>query len=422
MATTKTTIDAPNRSPSAEHPTDPRAPARTDGLAGVWVADTRLSEVDGQAGRLLVTGEDIETLAQTASFEEVVLRLLVEGQAAGVPAEGGLGAVRTTERTLGAERVTAFGRLGEPAIHQALGLVDGMEALRAAVAQLSFGGESAAPRSAFDESLAVIAHVGVFLSAWARRREGLAPLAPDPLAAHGADLLRLLTGRADPDRARALTSYLVTVAEHGLNASTFTARFVASTGSDLVSAVVAGIGALKGPLHGGAPGPVLTMLDAIGDPAHAEAFLLGEIRERRRIMGMGHRIYRVRDPRAAVLEGALQRLEVAGVTSDRLRLARAVERSATEVLARRYPDRSLAANVEFYTAVLLDAVGLPAEVFSPLFAAARVAGFSAHVAEQRFCAKLMRPESRYVGARPLERGALPSTPTEPATTGATAVR
>jgi citrate synthase len=185
-----------------------------------------------------------------------------------------------------------------------------------------------------------------------------------------------------------------------MNASTFTARVVASTGSDLVSSIVAAIGALKGPLHGGAPGPVLDMLDAIGEPPRAEAWLEGELAAGRRLMGMGHRIYRVRDPRAAVLERALERLETSGVRTSRLSLARAVERAAEGVLAKRHPDRALKANVEFYTAVLLDAVGLPRTLFSPTFAVGRAAGWCAHVAEQRAHGRLIRPASRYVGRMP----------------------
>ena len=198
-----------------------------------------------------------------------------------------------------------------------------------------------------------------------------------------------------PAAVRALEAYLVTVIDHGMNASTFTARVVTSTASDLVSAVVAAVGALKGPLHGGAPGPVLDMLDAIGEPARAEAWLLDELAAGRRIMGMGHRIYRVRDPRAAVLETAVRPL-----ASPRLALARAVEAAAAKILRERKPDRPLAANVEFFTAVLLDAVGLPREQFAPTFAVGRVAGWCAHVVEQRRVGRLIRPASRYVGPMP----------------------
>jgi citrate synthase len=182
-----------------------------------------------------------------------------------------------------------------------------------------------------------------------------------------------------------------------MNASTFTARVIASTGSDTVSAVTGAIGALKGPLHGGAPGEVLAMLDAVRSPERADSWIAAELDAGRRIMGMGHRIYRVRDPRAAVLEREIARLQRAGVEAARLELARAVETAAERRLAERHPDRPLRANVEFYTAVLLDALGIRREAFSPTFAAARVAGWCAHVREQQETGRLIRPSSRYVG-------------------------
>jgi citrate synthase len=184
-----------------------------------------------------------------------------------------------------------------------------------------------------------------------------------------------------------------------MNASTFAARVVASTASDMVSAVVAAVGALKGPLHGGAPGPVLDMLDAIGTPECARAWIDGELASGRRIMGMGHRVYRVRDPRAAVFERQIERLAQVDA-GDRLTLARAVERAAEDALRALHPDRPLRANVEFFTAVLLEAVGLPREAFSPTFAVGRVAGWCAHYLEQRESGRLIRPASRYIGPAP----------------------
>jgi citrate synthase len=186
------------------------------------------------------------------------------------------------------------------------------------------------------------------------------------------------------------------VSDHGLNASTFAARVVASTASDTVSAVVAALGALKGKLHGGAPGPVLDMLDAIDEPARARAWLEAALARGERIMGMGHRVYRVRDPRAFVLERAVAKL----APNPRLLLARAVEREARALLSARHPNRPLEANVEFYTAVLLEAVGLPRTTFTPTFAVGRTAGWCAHVAEQRRVGKLIRPRSAYVDAMP----------------------
>ncbi len=182
-----------------------------------------------------------------------------------------------------------------------------------------------------------------------------------------------------------------------MNASTFTARVVASTGSDLVSAIVAALGALKGPLHGGAPGPVLDMLDAIGRAPRALAWLETELAAGRRIMGMGHRIYHVRDPRAAALERAAKVLEESGMSAERLPLARVVEREAERLLAERHPGRHLRANVEFYTAVLLDGLGIPRTLFSPMFAVSRVVAWCAHVDEQRAVGRLIRPASVYVG-------------------------
>jgi citrate synthase len=341
------------------------------GLDGIVVAETLLSHVDGEKGQLVLAGHDVEALAGHRTFEEVC---------------GLLWSAPTPN--LGPARARAFELL--PRTGDATAHADGMDALRAAVAHLP---ASTDPAQANAE---LTGAVGTYAAAWARRRAGAEPVPPDPSLGHAADVLRMLTGRMpEAGDARALDTYLVTVADHGMNASTFTARVVASTGSDLVSAVVAAIGALKGPLHGGAPGPVLDMLDAIGRPENAVAWLEEQLAARARIMGMGHRIYRVRDPRAAVLEKA-----AALLSGRRLELARAVETAATDVLKKRHPDRPLLANVEFYTAVLLDAIGVPRNAFTPLFAAGRAAGWCAHVDEQRRAGKLIRPQSKYLGAMP----------------------
>ena len=353
----------------------------TNGLEGVIAAETRLSDVDGERGRLILAGHDVEELALRASFAEACA-LFLDTSAA----EAAAGLARG--RLLGFDRLSRVG--------DALAAADGMDALRAAAAHLPDG----AP------PLELVGALATFAAAWSRRQAGAAPIAPDAGADHAADYLRMVRGApASAAEARALDAYLVTVIDHGMNASTFTARVVTSTGSDLVSAIVAAIGALKGPLHGGAPGPVLDMLDAIGEPSRAEAWLEGELAAGRRLMGMGHRIYRVRDPRAAVLERALGVLEASGTrdassVAGRLALARAVERAAEGVLQKRHPERALKANVEFYTAVLLDAVGLPRTLFSPTFAVGRAAGWCAHALEQRAHGRLIRPASRYVGKMP----------------------
>jgi citrate synthase len=359
------------------------------GLEGVIAAETRLSDVDGERGRLILAGHDVEALAGAWSFEKVAAQFLGSSEAE-LRAELGRARVRAFER------VAAFtgGRGGDVG---PLSARDGMDALRAAIAQ--WPGDASAAE--------LVAAVGVVAAAWARARAGAAPVAPDAGAAHAADVLRAMRGARPSDaEAAAFEAYLVTVVDHGMNASTFTARVVASTGSDLTSCVVAAIGALKGPLHGGAPGPVLDMLDAIARPDAAEAWLRAELAAGRRIMGMGHRIYRVRDPRAAVLERALERLERAApspVIAARLALARAVERTAERVLAERHPDRPLRANVEFYTSVLLEAAGVPRPLFSPVFASSRVVGWCAHVAEQRATGRLIRPASKYIGPLPPPR-------------------
>jgi citrate synthase len=366
---------------------DPPSPP---GLEGVVVADTELSRVDGAGGRLVIRGFDVEDLAEALRFEEIC----------GLLWTGELPDANATERLragLARGRALAFERL--PRLGLALALDDPMDALRAALAQLLDG-----PVAEPELRLLLTGAAPVFAASWARGRVRREPLAPDPALEHAEDALRMLFGeRPTPARKAAFEAYLVTVAEHGMNASTFAARVVASTRADSLSAVVAALGALKGPLHGGAPGPVLDMLDAIGSPERATGWLEGELAAGRRIMGMGHRVYRVRDPRAAVLERALESLEREGIRSTRLSLARAVESAARDLLAHRAHTRALEANVEFYTAVLLDAIGIPRALFTACFAMARTAGWLAHVEEERRRGRLIRPDARYVGPEPAQR-------------------
>ena len=190
-----------------------------------------------------------------------------------------------------------------------------------------------------------------------------------------------------------MDAYFVTIVDHGLNASTFAARVVASTASDTVSAVVAALGALKGPLHGGAPGPVLDMLDAIDASGDATSWIGNAISGGDRLMGFGHRIYRVRDPRADILKAVVKTLGTAG----RIGLAEKVEQTALTLLAKHKPDRRLETNVEFYTALLLEALAIPRQAFTPTFAVGRIVGWCAHILEQRRTGRLIRPKSHYVG-------------------------
>ena len=353
--------------------------------------ETELSLVDGERGILVLRGKTLEELAPRTSVGAVAA-LLWSGV---LPARAHrLLTEHEIERALGDARSAAFALL--PRLGAALSLPDSMNALRAAMAQLPAAASE--PADAVAEGARLAGATAVFAAAWFRTSRGLPPLAPAPELSHAADYLRMLHGEAPNTAAtRALSTYLVTVADHGMNASTYAARVVASTGSDAVSAVVAAIGALKGPLHGGAPGPVLDMLDAIATPERAEAWLEAALTQGRRIMGMGHRIYRVRDPRAAVLERALEELERSGTARGRLPLARAVEHAALALLARRHPERPLRTNVEFFTAVLLDALDIDRALFTPTFAVGRVIGWYAHVLEQQKSGRLIRPDSHYVG-------------------------
>jgi len=360
-----------------------------NGLEDVVAATTRLSDVDGEQGRLVLAGHAVEDIAGRLPFEDAMF-LLFRGVLPTLAERASL------REALGEAREAAFDRLGD--LGDALALPDAMDALRAAVAHLGVRPGEEPPA----EAARIVAAVAVFVAAWSR---GQAPVRPDARLPHAADYLRMVAGReATPASVAALDAYLVTVIDHGMNASTFTARVVASTASDTVSAVVAAIGALKGKLHGGAPGPVLDMLDAIGEPEGARAWVSAALARGERIMGMGHRVYRVRDPRAFVLERAIADLEAASDGTSpigrRLRLARAVEKEAETQLAARHPDRPLKANVEFYTAVLLEAVGLPRTLFTPTFASSRAAGWCAHVEEQRRHGRLIRPKSRYTNAAP----------------------
>ncbi len=357
-----------------------------NGLDNVVVTETILSDVDGENGRLVIKGRALEDLAGRSTYEDAA-HLLLEGLFDDLP---GSAEFRTL---LGRARVEAF--LEVAFLDPSQVRRPPVEAVRALIARLSDG-------DGLDTALRLLAAPAVFTAAVARARQGLGPIAPDPGLGHAADTLRMLTGApAATERAAALDTYLVTVIDHGLNASTFAARVTASTLAGLTSAVLAGLSALKGPLHGGAPGPVIEMLDAIGAPEHAAAWLTGAVDRGDRLMGFGHRIYRVRDPRADALKRAVRDLAAASPSlPGRLALAEAVEAQALELLRRRKPGRRLETNVEFYTAVLLEALGFPHEAFTCVFAMGRTAGWIAHAREQVLSGRLIRPLSRYIGPAP----------------------
>jgi citrate synthase len=363
-------------------------PVLAAGLEGVISAETRLSAVDGEAGELIIAGFPVEELAARASFEEVVYLLWHDalpdpGELAVFEVE--LGALRTLPgatlellRSAAAERVPA------------------MDALRMAAGSVSLGvaGDS------YAEALALVARLPTIVAAYWRLLGGEEPMAPDPRLGHAANYLYMLTGKEPgAEEVRALETYLNTVADHGMNASTFAARVIISTRSDIVSAVVGAIGALKGPLHGGAPGPALEVVFEIGEPDRARAVLREKLERGERLMGFGHRIYKVRDPRADVLAAAAERLYATDGDGELYQLALEVEQTALQLLAEHKPGRNLQTNVEFYTALLLHGIRLHQELFSPTFAVARVAGWTAHCFEQQALDRLIRPQSAYVGPR-----------------------
>ncbi|RWH74350.1 citrate synthase/methylcitrate synthase [Mesorhizobium sp.] len=355
-----------------------------NGLDDVVAADTVLSDVDGVGGHLTIRGHSLAELAGRWRYAQVV-RLLFDGFFDDLPGDAEL------EKAIGKARVEVFDRV-KPLLAQ-LARLDIYSGMRAGMAILPDGDGLA-------DALRLIAAPAVLTPALLRLGQGETPITPDEKADHAGDMLRMLAGTASPALAKALDSYLVTVCDHGLNASTFATRVVASTQAGLTSAILAGLGALKGPLHGGAPGPVIEMLDAIEASGDATAWLSDEIAHGERIMGFGHRIYRVRDPRADALKAVVRQLGSCNETSSRLAFAEKVEQAALDVLRIAKPQRSIQTNVEFYTALLLEAVGFPNEAFSNVFAAGRAAGWIAHAREQQATGRLIRPQSRYVGPLP----------------------
>jgi citrate synthase len=359
------------------------------GLEGIVAAETRLSDVDGAAGRLLIAGYPVEDLAPHAAFEEVVFLLWHDR----LPDSAELGRFRAR---LSAQREVPGATL---AILRAAAArrCTPTDALQLAAGTLRL--HAAAPESPSDAAALLVAALPTIVASYWRLLAGQEPVTPDPALSHAANYLWMLSGRAPaPAATRALETYLNTVVDHGLNASTFAARVIISTESDMVSAVSGAIGALKGPLHGGAPGPVLDMLRAIGTPERAEPVLRAQLTRGERLMGFGHRVYRVRDPRALVLQRAVELLYDTGADRGMYLLAQHVERTALALLAEHKPGARLQTNVEFYTALLLNGLGLDPALFTPTFAIARVAGWCAHALEQLEHNRIFRPQSAYIGA------------------------
>jgi citrate synthase len=362
--------------PVAAHTIDGRP--YSPGLEGVLAAETSLGLVDGANGRLMYRGYRIGDLVAGGTYASVA-NLLWSGE---WDPKARLTAGRVPSAVMAALR--ALPRTAKP-----------MDALRTAVSVWGATQVLDWPPNEI-QARALTEFSPSALAAFVRLREDLEPIDPDPKLDLVSGFLYQLTG-ARPDRAtaRALDAYFIVGAEHGLNASTFTARVITSTKSDMASAVCGAIGAMKGPLHGGAPSEVVEQIHKVGSPEKAEEWVRDALARGERLMGFGHRVYRAYDPRAAALRKVVEAMPT---KPDWLDLAIKVEDVALKVLEEKYPDRPLKTNVEFYAAAVLQGVGLTPDLFPATFALARHAGWTAHVIEQAAANRLIRPDARFIGS------------------------
>nr|WSW66364.1 citrate synthase/methylcitrate synthase [Streptomyces sp. NBC_00995] len=365
------------------------------GLAGVVVTDTSIGDVRGREGFYHYRQYSAIELARTRSFEDVWY-LMSEGALPGPEARAGFAA-----RTAGLRRLPAEVRDALPAIARAGAAAGPLAGLRTA---LSLLGASAGFRPVYDidrdrrrsDALTACAAVPTVLTALHRLGQGLEPVEPRDDLPYAANYLYMLTGSVPgADRVRAVEQYLISTVDHGFNASTFTGRVVASTGADVAACLVAAVGALSGPLHGGAPSRALDTLDAIGTPDRIDGWIRERVLAGDRIMGFGHPVYRTEDPRSRMLRSLAQ-----GFGGPLVDFAVEVERQVEAILAELKPGRELHTNVEFYAGVVMELCGLPREMFTPTFCAARVVGWSANILEQAEDSKIIRPAARYVGPPP----------------------
>ncbi|MFI1098023.1 citrate synthase [Streptomyces sp. NPDC020917] len=365
------------------------------GLKGVIVTETTLGDVRGDQGFYHYREFSAVELAETRTFEDV-WHLMVHGRLPDAVERAAFAAATAALRHLPADVRAAL-----PAVARAGAASGPLAGLRTA---LSLLGASSGFRPLYDldpaqrrdDALAACAAVPTLITALYRLGQGLEPVEPRDDLGHAANYLYMLTGQEpDADRARAVEQYLISTVDHGFNASTFTSRVIASTGADLAACLVGALGALSGPLHGGAPSRALDTLDAIGTPERIDGWLREHILAGDRIMGFGHPVYTTEDPRSRMLKGIAR-----GFGGDLVDFAVRVEERAEAVLAELKPGRNLHINVEFFAGVVMELCGLPREMFTPTFAAARVVGWSANVLEQAEDSKIIRPAARYVGPAP----------------------
>jgi citrate synthase len=362
------------------------------GLEGVVVAETTVGDVRGLEGFFHYRQYSAVELAQSRSLEDV-WHLLFRGELPDATASAAFAEELRARRALPPGLSTllpALAQRGAP-----------LDVLRTAVSLLGaeLGWRPTHDIEAdelADQALRLCAVVPTILAAAHRLRQGLEPVEPEPELGFAANYLWMLTGSVpSATHARAIEQYMILTIDHGFNASTFTARVVTSTGADLAAAIVAAIGALSGPLHGGAPSRALDMLDAIGTPERAEAYVRHAVEHGERIMGFGHRVYKTDDPRSLLLRSVSEALG-----GPLVEFSQAVERTTVDVLAELKPGRQLYTNVEFYAGVVMHTCGIPREMFTPTFAAGRTIGWCTHVMEQAAHNRLIRPAARYVGPPP----------------------
>ncbi|WP_131736139.1 citrate synthase/methylcitrate synthase [Actinomadura roseirufa] len=365
------------------------------GLAGVVVTDTRLGDVRGREGFYHYRQYSAVELAEKRTFEDV-WHLMLEGALPDAAQRAAFAARTAPRRRLPAEVAALL-----PAIAKATAEGSVFDGLRVVLPLIGASGGfrplyDTAPDRRIEDAITVSAAVPTVLAALHRLRRGLTPVEPRDDLPYAANYLYMLNGaEPDPARARAVEQYLISTVDHGFNASTFTARVIASTGADLASAVVGALGALSGPLHGGAPSRALDTLDAIGSPDRADPWIRERVLAGERIMGFGHPVYRTEDPRSRMLRTIAE-----GFGGPLVELAVVVERRIIDILEELKPGRQLHTNVEYYAGVVMELAGLPRDMFTPTFAAARVVGWSANILEQAADSKIIRPSARYVGAPP----------------------
>ncbi|MGH7763849.1 MAG: citrate/2-methylcitrate synthase [Candidatus Dormibacteraceae bacterium] len=353
------------------------------GLEGVVAAETAVSEVDGANGRLIYRGGYlIEDLAPIATYEEIAY-LLLQGE---LPNANELHAFR--------KQMAEARRLNDAGLGALMSMApetDPMDTLRTVVS--AHGATKTMAKPTVAEAISLAAIFPTIVAAAYRRRLGKEIVEPRDDLDHAANLLWMMEGTEPPaERSGWVGRYLVLLADHGLNASTFAARVVASTGSDLTSSVVAAIGALKGPAHGGATLAARTMLDKIGSADNAERWLKDAHARHERFAGFGHRVYRTYDPRAKILRA------LATTAAPELhKTAARTEELALQILHEAHPERPNATNVDFWASVVLTGAGIPKEMFTCIFATSRVVGWTAHVLESLSDLRIIRPASRWIG-------------------------